>query len=276
VVFSVLGNQEISSRAGTIIEGESGANDPVGIALLVALLATGTTSGGGAVWHVLGEFALQMSVGALVGLAGGKALLRLMRTAMPSEGLYPLRTSAICVGLYGLATVAHGSGFLAVFIAGIIVGDAPAPFKREIERFHSSLASLAEIIAFVVLGLTVSVSGVITSGALLIGLALAALLPFVVRPLLVGPLLLAIGLLTGERVFVLWAGLKGAGPILLGTYILAGSTTADTTAHDVIFAVVAFSVIIQGGMVPTVARWCHVPMHAVESRPWALGVRLRV
>ena len=275
VVFSVLGNREVTGRAGTIIEGESGANDPVGIALLVALLATGSTAGGGAVWHVLGEFALQMVIGALVGLAGGKAMLWIMRTAMPSEGLYPLRTLALCVGLYGLATVAHGSGFLAVFVGGILVGDAAAPFKREIERFHSSLASLAEIIAFVVLGLTVSVSGVVSSGALPIGLAIAALLAFVVRPLLVGPLLLATGLRTGERVFVLWAGLKGAVPILLGTYILASGTTVHTFAYEIIFVVVGFSVIVQGGTVPTVARWCRVPMREVEPRPWALGVRLR-
>ena len=275
VVFSVLGNQEISGRAGTIIEGESGANDPVGIALLVALLATGTHAGGAAVWHVLVEFAVQMLIGALVGALGGKALLWIMRTAMPSEGLYPLRTLAVSVGLYGAGTVAHGSGFLAVFLAGIIVGDASTPFKREIERFHSSLASLAEIIAFVVLGLTVSISGVIESGALWIGLAIAASLAFVVRPLLVGPLLLATGLRAGERVFVLWAGLKGAVPILLGTYILADGTAAHTIAYQIIFVVVAFSVILQGGLVPTVARWCHVPMRSVEPRPWALGVRLR-
>jgi cell volume regulation protein A len=276
VVFSVLGNREISGRAGTIIEGESGANDPVGIALLLALVAAGGETGGGAVWRVLGEFAVQMAVGAFVGLIGGRGLLWVMqRVSLPSEGLYPIRTLAISVGLYGLATVTHGSGFLAVFLAGIVIGDASAPFKREIERFHSSLASLAEIIAFVVLGLTVSVTGVITSGALLIGLAIAALLALVVRPLLVGPLLLATGLRNGERIFVLWAGLKGAVPILLGTYILAGGTAADTTAYEIIFVVVAFSVILQGGLVPTVARWCGVRMRVVETRPWTLGVRLR-
>jgi cell volume regulation protein A len=276
VVFSVLGSHEISGRAGTIIEGESGANDPVGIALLVSLLTAESSAGTASAWRVLGEFASQMAVGAVVGLLGGRLLVTVMRRIqLPSEGLYPLRTLAMSIGLYGVATVAHGSGFLAVFIAGIMIGDVSAPFKREIERFHTSLASLAEIIAFVALGLTVSLSGLLSSGAWLVGLVLAVLLAFVVRPLLVGPLLLATRLRAGERVFVLWAGLKGAVPILLGTYILGAGSAEDGTVYEIIFVVVAFSVVVQGGLVPTIARRCGVPMRHVEPRPWSVGVRLR-
>lgn len=276
VVFSVLGNREVRGRAGVIIEGESGANDPVGIALLVSLLALGGDLNAGAIGAVAGTFAVQMVVGAAVGAGGGWLMLQaIRRMPLPSEGLYPLRTLAISVTLYGLATAAGGSGFLAVFIAGILLGDARAPFKREIERFHSSLAGLAEIVAFVVLGLTVSLRDVVSSGTWWIGLVLAVLLAFVVRPLLVGPLLLAVRLTVGERVFVLWSGLKGAVPILLGTYILAGGNTSDRLAYDVIFVVVTFSVVVQGGLVPTVAGWCKVRMDDVEPRPFALGVRLR-
>jgi cell volume regulation protein A len=276
VVFSVLGNREITGRTGVIIEGESGANDPVGIALLLSLLAAGTNTGIGAVGAAGLEFALQMVVGAGVGVAGGALLRWLMqRVQLPNEGLYPLRTLAISIGLYGAATVAHGSGFLAVFVAGIAVGDIAAPFKREIERFHTALASLAEIVAFVVLGLTVPLSNLFTTKAWLIGLILAVLLAVVVRPLLVGPLLLATKLRAGERVFVLWAGLKGAVPILLGTYILAAGSAQDTLIYEIIFVVVAFSVLVQGGTVPTVARWCGVAMREVVPRPWAFGIRVR-
>ena len=276
VVFSVLGNREIGGRAGVIIEGESGANDPVGIALLVSLLAVGSSTGLGAVENVLGEFALQMLIGAAIGLAGGYLLLTAMRRIpLPGEGLYPLRTLAISIGLYGAATVAHGSGFLAVFVSGIVIGDAAAPFKREIERFHTSLASLSEIIAFVALGMTVSLTHLVTNDAWRNGLILAVLLTFVVRPLLVGPLLLATRLRAGERVFVLWSGLKGAVPILLGTYILASGSAQDVLVYEIIFVVVAFSVVVQGGLVPTVANRCGVPMQETEPRPWALGVRLR-
>jgi potassium/hydrogen antiporter len=132
VVFSVLGRREISGRTGTILEGESGANDPVGIAIVLSLLTAAGSFGVG-----LAEFGLQMAVGGLVGLAGGWALLWFMRrVTLPNEGLYPVRVLAGALLLYGLATVAHGSGFLAVFVAGILLGDANAPYKREIARFH--------------------------------------------------------------------------------------------------------------------------------------------
>jgi len=276
VVFSVLGDREVGGRAGVILEGESGANDPVGIALLLALLATGGALDGGALGSVALTFVLQMAVGAVVGVGGGLLLLTAMRRiALPGEGRYPLRTLAGALTIYGLATVAHGSGFLAVFIAGILLGDEAAPFKREIEGFHSALAGLSEMVAFVVLGLTVSLRETVESGAWLIGLVLALLLAFVVRPLLVGPLLLLTRLTAGERVFVLWAGLKGAVPILLGTFILAGGSPGERLAYHVIFVVVLFSVLVQGGLVPAVAARCRVRMREVEPRPWAIGMRLR-
>jgi cell volume regulation protein A len=276
VVFSVLGNREVAGKAGVITEGESGANDPVGIALLISLLTVGATGGVSSVGGVFAEFAIQMAIGTGIGLVGGYLLLLVMRRIpLPSEGLYPLRTLAISVGLYGAATTAGGSGFLAVFLAGIMVGDAAAPFKREIERFHNSLSSLAEIIAFVVLGLTVSLSDVFTTSAGLIGLVLAVLLALVVRPLLVGPLLLATRMRWGERVFVLWSGLKGAVPILLGTYVLTSGRAQSRLVYEIIFVVVAFSVTVQGGLVPAVAARCRVPMREVEPRPYMLGLRLR-
>ena len=275
VVFSVLGNREITGRAGTTIQGESGANDPVGIALLLSL--TGITSGaafGDAFLSVLGEFAIEMGVGAAVGLGGGWVLRQLVRRVeMPAEGLYPLRTLALSFVLYGAATVAGGSGFLAVFIAGVLVGDTAAPFKREIERFHSSLASLAEIVAFVILGLTVSLSTLFTTNAWWIGLVLAVLLTFVVRPLVVGPLLLATRMPRGERAFIVWSGLKGAVPILLGTYILAFGRDQDILAYEIIFVVVLFSVVVQGGLMPVVAAKCGIRMRELPPRPWALGIR---
>ena len=276
VVFSVLGNREVRGRAGVIIEGESGANDPVGIALLLGLLGVGSALDAGAIGRVSSTFALQMVIGAAVGIGGGWLLLQAMRRIpLPSESLYPLRTLAFSLGIYGLATLAQGSGFLAVFVAGIVIGDPSAPFKREIRQFHSALAGIAEIVAFVVLGLTISLQDVAGQGTWLVGLVLAVLLAFVVRPLVVGPLLLTVRLTVGERIFVVWSGLKGAVPILLGTYILAGGSAADRFAYDVIFVVVLFSVLVQGGLVPTVAARCRVQMDDVAPQPWAVGLRVR-
>lgn len=275
VVFSVLGQREVAGRAGTILEGESGANDPVGIALMASLIAAGGLGASGA-WHIGGEFLLEMGVGAVFGVLGGLGLLWFMRrVALPSEGLYPLRTLASALLLFGLATVAHGSGFLAVFVAGILIGDEGAPFKREIERFHSALASLGEIVAFVVLGLTVDLGVLGRSDVWVPGLVLGAILALVIRPLLVGLTLLPARLARNETGFILFAGLKGAVPILLGSFILSAGLADAPRLYGIIVVVVAFSVLVQGSLVPTAARLLRLPMRTVEPEPWALGVRLR-
>ena len=129
VVFSVLGRREISGRCGVLLQGEAGANDPVGIAVLVALLSASST-GAGAAGPVVVEFLLQMAVGVAIGVAGGWLLLMFMRRVpLPDEGLYPLRVLAGALVVYGLAALAHGSGFLAVFLAGVLIGDERAPYK---------------------------------------------------------------------------------------------------------------------------------------------------
>jgi cell volume regulation protein A len=273
VVFSVFGRREIAGRTGVLLKGESGANDPVGIALLAALLAA---HGGAAAaaWHVVAEFALQMAVGTAIGVLGGIVLLAFMRRVpLPSEGLYAPRVLVGVLCIFGLAVVARGSGFLAVFVAGILIGDEPAPYKREIERFHTSLASLAEIVAFVMLGLTLRLSSLGHANAWAEGLAIAALLAFVIRPVLVGLVSLPVRLSLRERVFFLWTGLKGAVPILLGMTIVESGTAGAATAYEVIFVIVGFSVTVQGGLVPTLAHRLRIPLRTVDPEPWSLGVR---
>lgn len=275
VVFSVLGRREVSGRSGTILEGESGANDPVGIALLGSLLIAGELSTDSAV-QVGSQFALQMSVGAAVGVLGGKALLWSMRhVALPSESLYPLSTLASGFAIFGLATVAHGSGFLAIFVAGIVIGEARAPYKGEIERFASALASLGEIVAFVFLGLTVDLDVLMRQDVWTVGLVLAVALAVFIRPLLIGPMTMAIDLRRNERLFLLWSGLKGAVPILLGAFLLSGDVPDADRLYGIVIVVVVFSVVIQGGLVPTVAHLLKVPMQTLDPEPWGLGVRLR-
>ena len=275
VVFSVLGQREVSGRAGIILKGESGANDPVGIALMASLIAAGGLSAA-AFMDVGGEFLVQMAAGLAVGVAGGHALLWFTRrVTLPSAGLYPLRTLAGVLLLYGIATLARGSGFLAVFAAGIVLGDERAPFKREIETFHDSLASLAEIVAFVLLGLTIDLSVIARADVWIPGLILGAALAVIIRPALVGLCLLPARLHRNESAFVLFAGLKGAVPILLGSLLLAAHVPGAERLYGIIAVVVVFSVVVQGSLVPAAARLLRVPMHVVEPEPWALGVQLR-
>jgi len=273
VVFSVLGQREVQGRSGTVLEGESGANDPVGIALVAALLSAGSLSAG-SVLQVALTFVLQMAVGLVVGVAGGRLLLVVMRRVpLPGEGLHPVRTLVSTAVLFGAATVAHGSGFLAVFVAGIVLGDERAPFKREVERFHGALASIAEVVAFAYLGFTVHLDVLSRTDVWVPGVVLGVLLALVLRPLVAAPLLLPLRLDGGEQGFVLLAGLKGAVPLLLGSMLLP--LPGGERLYGVVVVVVLVSVLGQGTLVPTLGRLFKVRMRVVLPEPFALGVRLR-
>ena len=275
VVFSVLGRQEIAGRSGTILEGESGANDPVGIALMGGLLAAGGLTGA-AFGTIAVEFVLQMAIGLATGLAGGVALLAFMRrVTLPSEALYPLRTLASVLLLYGVTTLLHGSGFLAVFVAGIVIGGRRAPYQGEIARFHAALAGLAEIVAFVALGLTIDLTVLARTDVWLPGVILGLALAIVIRPVVVGLCLLPAELERGERAFILFAGLKGAVPILLGLLLLTADVPDAERLYGIVVIVVIFSVAVQGSLVPTVARRLGVPMQPIRPGPWAVGVQLQ-
>src|SRR5919204_221576 len=165
----------------------------IGVVALIVILFDGGMQVG---WRRFRGAALPItSLGTLVGVAGALLLLRLMqRVSLPNEGLYPLRTLAAAGVIYGAAAVAHGSGFLAVFVAGLLIGDERAPYKAEIERFHTSLASIAEIVMFAALGLTIHLTGLRGQGLWSDGLLLALLLVFVARPLVAGALLLPVRL----------------------------------------------------------------------------------
>jgi potassium/hydrogen antiporter len=262
VMFSVLGQKEIRGRAGTVLEGESGVNDPVGIALMIGMIELAQDADA-SFWVVVEEFAMEMSIGLVVGLIGAAALRPLLRFSLPNPGLYPLRTLAAAGVIYGVAATAHGSGFLAVFVAGVALGDADVPLREQIERFHVSLASLAEVVVFVALGLTIDVTDLLTSTRLLEGLALAVILALIARPLAVGPLLAPMRMRRNERLFILWGGLRGAVPILLAAFALLAAVEDADRVYDIVFVVVAFSVIVQGSSIPFVARRLGIRMRQV-------------
>jgi cell volume regulation protein A len=274
VMFSVLGKREVGGRSGTILEGESGGNDPVGIALMIGMLEVATSDA--SAWAIVWEFAIEMSVGLAIGVVGAALLLRLMqRVSLPSEGLYPIRVLAAAGVIYGVTALLHGSGFLAVFIAGLLIGDARAPYKGEIERFHTALASLAEVVVFVALGLTIDITDLFDGQDWLDGVLLLLVLALVARPLVVGVLLLPVRLRFGERLFVMWSGLKGAVPILLGTLVLLAQVKDAERVYNIVFVVVALSVIVQGSSIPFVAARLGVRMRTIDPEPWDVSIRLR-
>ena len=261
VMFSVLGHKEIGGRTGTILEGESGVNDPVGIALMIGMIELAQEADA-TFWVVVEEFTVEMGIGLIFGLLGAAAMRPLLRFSLPNPGLYPLRTLGAAGVVYGAASAAHGSGFLAVFVAGIALGDAAVPLRDQIERFHTSLASLAEVVVFVALGITIDVTDVLSSVRVLEGLAFAVVLALVARPLAVAPLLWPARMRQKERLFVIWSGLRGAVPILLAAFAVLAAVDEAERVYDIVFVVVAFSVIVQGSSIPFVAGRLGIPMRA--------------
>ncbi|HEY2777442.1 MAG TPA: cation:proton antiporter [Gaiellaceae bacterium] len=243
VMFSVLGSRSIGGRVQPLLEGESGANDPVGIALMLGMIELATKHDA-TFWVVVETFALQMSVGLAFGIVGGLAERQVLRRlAAPTSGRHTVATLALAGLVFGAAYVAHGSGFLAVFVAGLIVGPA----------FANGLSTPAEIVVFVGLGLTISLSGV--SGTHWAeGIALAAFTALVARPIALGPLLAPTSLHRGEVVFVMWSGLKGAVPILLAAFAVTRHVPDAHRLYDIVFVVVLASVVVQGSSLSWVAR----------------------
>jgi cell volume regulation protein A len=171
--------------------------------------------------------------------------------------------------------VLHGSGFLAVFIAGLLISDVRAPYKAEIERFHVALASLAEIAVFVALGLTIDITELGEDNVWLDGILLFLLLAFAARPLVAAPLLLPTRLRRAERIFIAWGGLRGAVPILLAALAVLEGVDEAGRIYNIVFCVVALSVLVQGTSLPWLAPRLGIPMRVVEPEPWDLSVRLR-
>ena len=286
VTFSVFAGKEIRGRSGTILQGEAGMNDPVGIALMIGMIEL-SQEDDGSFWIVVREFAVEMTIGLAVGIAG--ALLArpiLSRLRLPGLALYPIRVLAAGGLVYGAAAVAGGSGFLAVFVAGVLLGDASVLRKGEIESFLSSVGVLAEIAVFIALGLTITEAD-LGFDTWVDGIVLAVILAFFARPLAVLPLLLPERLTRGERLFIAWGGLKGAVPILLGALALLAGVDGASGLYGIVFIVVLFSVIVQGSSMPYVARWLRIPLRRVDhdlaevrefviaERSFANGKRIR-
>jgi cell volume regulation protein A len=266
VVFSVLGERVEAGGAGTILAGESGVNDPVGIALMAALLGAGHL-GLAPFAHVGGGFLSAMAVGAAFGIVGGGVLRRLVVRAEGSGGrLTPAVTAAGALLVYGGATLAHGSGFLAVFMAGIVLGNLHGRNlhgrnrrnRRRVKRFHAAAAGIGEIAVFTVLGLTVDLSELTRTDVWLPGIVLGAVLALAIRPVLVGASLLPVHLPRTERSFVLFSGLKGAVPLLLGLLLVAAHVPHASRLYGIVVVVVVFSVVVQGTLTPYLAAALHL------------------
>jgi cell volume regulation protein A len=243
VTFSVLGSRPLKGRTKTILETEAGVNDPAGIAVMLGVIEL-VTHDDATAWVIGRVFLLQMVVGAAFGLLAARLLAHRLR--------HPVLALAVAGALYAVTALAEGSGFLAVFLLGMWLGDAHPPSHRA-ERFHTSLASVAEVVVFVALGLTIHLDALSTRDWLE-GLAIAVVVGFAIRPLVVAVTLARADLTRPDKAFIAWSGLKGAVPILLAAFTLIHHIDDGQRIYGLVFVVVLFSIVVQGTLVPTVAR----------------------
>jgi potassium/hydrogen antiporter len=238
-------------RLASTLEIESGSNDPMAIFLTVGLIEvlTGRMTPG---WDLVALFAMQMGVGAAVGLGAGWGAVRIInRINLGAAGLYPVLAGACALLAFGLAAVLGGSGFLAIYLAGIVIGNSRTVFQRGTFLFMDGLAAMGQIAMFVVLGVLSRPSELVSIAAP--GLLVAAVLILVARPLAVVPLLLPFRFTWAEQALIAWVGLKGAVPIILATFPLIYGLADGRTIFNVVFFVVLVSAVLQGWTLPVVA-----------------------
>lgn len=257
-VFSVMRTRGVNLKGNLepLIELESGSNDPIAVFLtlgLTQLIMLPTA----AVTDLIPTFLLQMGVGALCGYGMGRAMTWLVNCLpLRQEGLYAVFTLALVLLVYGLTSLLRGNGFLAVYLAGIVMGNRNFLHKRSLLRFHEGIAWLMQIGMFLTLGLFVFPSRLLPVAGT--GILLALFLTFVARPLSVFGALALMRISLAEKFMVAWAGLRGAVPIILATFpLLAGAPGADLIFH-LVFFVVLTSVLVQGMSIGWMAQWLGV------------------
>jgi cell volume regulation protein A len=268
-VFSVLRRVPLPARVTGTLEAESGFNDAPVVILVVAFSTAGPVEH----WYVLvGEIAMELAIGAAIGLAvGWLGSWGLKHVALPASGLYPIAVMAIAVTAYAAGALAHGSGFLAVYLAAMMLGNAKLPHWPATRGFAEGLGWIAQIGMFVLLGLLVTPHDLVDDilPAVVIGLVLT----MVARPLSVVFSLLPFRVPWQEQTLMSWAGLRGAVPIILATIPMVNGVDASRRIFNIVFVLVVVYTLVQGPTLPWLARTLRLgePQEAadlgIESAP---------
>lgn len=281
-VFSMLHSHglQLKERVGATLEIESGINDPMAVFLtimLIEIIASGQTEIG---WWLAGEFVWQMGLGAVLGIAGGYGLLWVVNRLTLALGMYPLLVLSGGLVVYGLTLVLGGSGYLAIYLTGLMLGNQPMHSRQNTLRVHDGMAWLSQIVLFVLLGLLATPSAMLEDAWAAISVALVLI--FLARPVATILCLAPFRLPWREITFISWTGLRGAVPIILATFpLLAGLENAQIYFNIAFFVVVA-SLILQGWTLAPLSRWLHLqvppqpaPVQRVElDIPVASGYEL--
>ena len=243
---------EVPSRVIAALEVEFGLNDPMSVFLTLALVALLTAPQGLALGHAALLFLEEMGGGAAIGLASGYMLLGLFRRLSMERSVFPVFAVGGALATFGAAQVLGASGFLAVYLAGVVVGNHEHPARQPVTRFFGALGWLAQIALFLMLGLLVTPHEL--PPLVLPALAVSAVLILVARPLGVMACLLPFRWTASEAMFVAWAGLRGAVPIFLTIVPLLANVRAGRVLFNVVFVAVIASVAVQGWTAAPAAR----------------------
>jgi cell volume regulation protein A len=264
-VFTILRSRNVSlqGRIRPLLELESALNDPMTVFLSVGFLQLIVRPQNASLARLVPMFFQQMIVGTLVGIgAGHSTRWSINWIKLEFEGLYPVLSVALVILTYGVTQVVGGSGFLAVYVSGIVLGNTNYVHKRSLTVFHDGLAWLMQIVMFLTMGLLVLPSEL--SRVAVSGITLSAFLVFVARPASVLVCLTPFRFSLREQLMVSWAGLRGAVPIVVATYPLIAGVPAAQRIFNLVFFVVFISVLLQGTTIPRVSRWLRVASPLVK------------
>lgn len=270
-VFAVLRSRDVRLRADVrnLLEVESGSNDPMAVFLTVSLI-TLIQSGDVPLGSLVVSFLLQMGLGAGLGYGLGRlARLVLDHARLDHDGLYPVLSLTLLGLTFGVTSFVEGNGFLAVYVAGIVLGNAVYAHKRSLMRFHEALAWLAQIAMFLTLGLLVSPAHIVP--VIGVGLLAAVFLMLVARPLSVFLVLAFSRYEWQARLLVGWVGLRGSVPIILATFPLVAGLPGADAIFSMVFFIVLTSALVQGTTIPAVARRLQMEGPAYRGEPVASG-----
>jgi cell volume regulation protein A len=254
-VFFLLrvGGINVRDRVRSTLEVESGSNDPVAIFLTIALVEFAAAPSQGAAIDLIVHFGLQAGVGALIGIVGGIVIAEVVNRTDFEGALYPIVVLALALGIFAAAGMLEGSGFLAVFIAGLVAGNARIRHAVALKRFQEGTTWLSQIAMFLTLGLLATPSEFPSVMVTAIGIAL--FLTFLARPIAVWLCLLPFSFTRRERAFISWVGLRGATSILLAIVPAIAGLSFGQEIFNIAFIVVLFSLLVQGWTIGPVARW---------------------
>jgi potassium/hydrogen antiporter len=273
-VFSLLRTRKITFKGNLrpLLELESGSNDPMAIFLTIGSIELIRNPEAG-FFSILLLFIMQMGIGAAFGFGLGKLIVfSINKLKFNYGGIYPVYTIAMCLLVYSLTAVMGGSGFLAVYIAGIIVGNSIIVHKNGTMRFFDGLAVLSQITMFLTLGLLVFPSEL--AKITFTGLMVAGVLIFIARPVSVFISLAFVKINWREKLLVSWIGLRGAVPIILASFPLIAGVENSLMIFNVVFFIVITSVLIQGWTITPAAKLLNLSMEYKGDREIPLTFEL--